>query len=181
MLELGLTALASSAFTALFAFVLKTPIQRWLEKSLERFKVDLQLAAFEHQTRFTKLHEKRADVIAELYKRLVRADRSFKQAAAAPFKPAEPSQATKASEDGSAFSQYFEEHRIFLAGDLCEQIDDLNKGFWEASWAMRPVPEGVPPDPRSWIDAWERVTTEIPQIISGIEDEFRKTLGGPRT
>ena len=37
-LELLLTALASSAFTGLFAFVLKTPIQRWLEKALRGSK-----------------------------------------------------------------------------------------------------------------------------------------------
>ena len=103
---------------------------------------------------------------------------------AEPLPPAESSQEelrTAAFEDGSAFSQYFEEHRIFLTADLCKQLDDLNKDFYETWSAMGPAREGVPPDPHSWIAAWEKVTAEIPQIIRGIKDEFRRTLGEPRT
>ena len=42
---------------------------------IERLKTALQAAALEHQVRFSKLHEKRAEVLADLYKLLVEAER----------------------------------------------------------------------------------------------------------
>ena len=44
-----------------------------LAKDLKKFKASLQQAGIEHQIRFSKLHEKRATVLAELYKLLVEA------------------------------------------------------------------------------------------------------------
>jgi len=41
------------------------------DAEIERLKVSLQMSALEHEVRFSKLHEKRAEVIAELYRRLV--------------------------------------------------------------------------------------------------------------
>src|ERR1043166_1529586 len=38
---------------------------------IERLRSSLEIASFEHQIRFTKLHEKQAQVIAELYAHLV--------------------------------------------------------------------------------------------------------------
>ena len=43
-----------------------------LAQNLEKFKADLQQAGIEHQIRFSKLHEKRATVLAELHKLLRR-------------------------------------------------------------------------------------------------------------
>jgi hypothetical protein len=37
----------------------------------ERLKSSLQMVAFEHQVRFSNLHAKRADVIAEIYSQMV--------------------------------------------------------------------------------------------------------------
>jgi len=41
------------------------------DMEIEKLKNSLQMVAFEHQVRFSKLHETRAEVIADLYKRLV--------------------------------------------------------------------------------------------------------------
>ncbi|HVS87554.1 MAG TPA: hypothetical protein VHF01_04965 [Candidatus Acidoferrum sp.] len=45
---------------------------------VERLKADLRAAAFEHETRFSQLHEERGKVIAELYKQLATVDTAFK-------------------------------------------------------------------------------------------------------
>jgi hypothetical protein len=37
------------------------------DAEIERLKTSLQMTALEHQVRFSKLHEKRAKVIADLY------------------------------------------------------------------------------------------------------------------
>ena len=44
----------------------------------EQRKQALQMVALEHQVRFSKLHEKRAEVIAELYKQLVEVEKEGK-------------------------------------------------------------------------------------------------------
>jgi hypothetical protein len=71
---------ANAAILAVLGFLARSLINSWLAKDLEKFKFelksasdtafeslksDLQRAAFEHQVRFSKLHEKRAEVIAE--------------------------------------------------------------------------------------------------------------------
>jgi len=53
------------------AFLGRSLISNFLTKDVEKFKGDLQVAAMEHQIRFSELHEKRAEVLAELYKLLV--------------------------------------------------------------------------------------------------------------
>ena len=35
---------------------------------MERLRADLQKAAFEHQVRYSKIYDKRAEVIAEIYR-----------------------------------------------------------------------------------------------------------------
>jgi CRISPR/Cas system CMR subunit Cmr4 (Cas7 group RAMP superfamily) len=82
-----------------FAYLTKSLLSQWLAKEMkrhesdlnqeskqfelelkgkydaaaERLKSELQLHASEHHVRFTKLHERRADVIAEAYRLLVEA------------------------------------------------------------------------------------------------------------
>lgn len=72
--------------TPVLKWFVKSLIEKMLAKDLERFRAslnseanstierlkhELQLVSLEHQVRFSKLHEKRAEVIAELYGLLV--------------------------------------------------------------------------------------------------------------
>ncbi len=52
------------------AEVFRTQLRADADKEIERLKNSLQMVAVEHQVRFSKLHEKRAEIMAELYKRL---------------------------------------------------------------------------------------------------------------
>ncbi len=49
----------------------KSQLKASADAEIERLKIALQMRALEHEVRFSKLHEKRAEVIAELYGRLV--------------------------------------------------------------------------------------------------------------
>ena len=51
----------------------RSVVSQVLAKDIEKFKADLQLAAVEHQVRFTKLHERRTEILVELYELLVQA------------------------------------------------------------------------------------------------------------
>ena len=63
----------AGALLAVFLYVGRSVFQSFLDKDLEKFKTELQRTATEHQIVFSRLHEKRADVIAELYGLLVTA------------------------------------------------------------------------------------------------------------
>jgi len=61
-----LTGLASAVFTGILAFSVQSLIKRWLSRSLEEFKLDLQLKAFEHQSWWEKKSEAYSQIIARL-------------------------------------------------------------------------------------------------------------------
>lgn len=183
------TAMINTVLVGFLLFLARSPIEQSLKKSLEKFKVDLQLAAFEHQTRFTKLHERRAEVIAHLYRLIVQAERSLRHVAH-PFEysgdPSRGELTQIAYDNGRAFSDYFEEHRILLSDDLCRQLDKLNNGFYGAWKGFRTAYSlDVPADASKWLDAWNdawnKIVQDIPQVRLSIEEEFRRTLGEPRT
>ena len=194
-----IVALTSSAFTtgmlAMLLFAGKSLIERWLARSLEKFKVDLQLAAFEHETKFTGFHEKRAEVIAELYKRLVQLQISVsalvstveetKECESSPFEP----NYKKAFQSVLPFKQYFEENRLYLAKDLCDRLEE----FWGVATAallvvtaseIRAPLDSVPLPPRfrEMIEFGrnpdavqgliEAVNDQLPQIRREIEINF---------
>lgn len=55
---------------ALDAEKFKAELKANADMEMEKLKHSLQRIAVEHQVRFSKLHEKRAEVIADLYRRL---------------------------------------------------------------------------------------------------------------
>jgi hypothetical protein len=83
----GSTAVTVAAATFLTKSVINHLFTRDVEKfkaglkadadiEIEKLKHSLEKIAVEHQVRFSKLHEKRAEVIADLYARLVDAERT---------------------------------------------------------------------------------------------------------
>lgn len=60
------SVLGSGILIGAVAWVVRSLMLHLLSKDLESFKGQLQLAAFEHQVRFSQLHERRASILAEL-------------------------------------------------------------------------------------------------------------------
>ena len=129
-----LTSLTSAVFTGIFTGILififqKAVVERWMARNLEQFKIDLQLAASEHQIRFAKLYEGRAKAIAELYTFLVRAEDSLRAVANTDLDVL--SERTEkigiAHESVQAFRSCFNEQRIYLTEDLCRRIEGMHR------------------------------------------------------
>ena len=62
--------LGSATLFAVVAWLTRSLIKHFFERDLVRFKLNLEKISFEHQIRFSKLHEIRAQIIADLYGRL---------------------------------------------------------------------------------------------------------------
>ena len=178
--EILLTGLTSAIFTGILAFVAQKYIELWLSKTLEKFKVGLQLSAFEHQTRFTKLHEKRAEVIAEFYRRLVETE----QLLLFPNfllenhdKPPDRELIQKEFEKIGELTRYFEKNRIYFPENLCTKIEQLKVPL--ASVGLRNVATIV--NETDLISRWKtvskRISDEILPIKQELESEFRNMLG----
>lgn len=132
-----------SALLALLGYLGRTAIKHWLDKDLdvhkanlrlaevestERLRSSLQLAAHEHQVRFTRLHEKRAEVISKLYE-LLREHMWSSGKATSIVRISggtTPEQdIIEADKQRVEVYRYFMTNRIYLPVDACASIDAL--------------------------------------------------------
>ena len=177
----------------------KAQLKTSADVEIERLKVSLQMSALEHQVRFSKLHEKRAEVIAELYRRLVELSMLAHQYAQVDNRsvfslvPAgedyeESDLQTpegmrdnrdvfeKAKQKSRDLNQFMAFHKIYLPAD----IDGLFAEFWKAS--RRNFSIAAHEDRRGKnpyeTDAYQDA---IHKAEVALETEFRKLLGDKET
>lgn len=171
---------------SVMATVVGVILRFYLDSKTERLRADLESAAFERQIRYSKLHEKRAEVVEEVYSRLARTHRDFESMASPLEFAGAPSKEQKmklAAESANSFQMYFEEHRIFLEAHLCADLHGFSRKLSEAFAAFRRSQDsqadafyraqGVD----KWDEAWKVVTDEISRLRDAIEDSFRGLLG----
>ena len=182
------------------AFLARSVIRAWLDKDVEKFKVelkstsdtaiermkaDLQRAAFEHQVRFSKFHEKRAEVIAQMDKYLAEttwAIEDFVQ----PFVD-EPSRKEKYDPAMNKIVEclrFLDQHKIYLPESLCNKLEEFIKklrrltievGVYER--IEHPTNETLQKKWKILEQAWESVKQDIPAARRALEQEFRQILG----
>jgi hypothetical protein len=156
-----------------------------LEKETERFRYELGKAAFEHQTRFSTLHVKRAVIIAELYKRLAQAMHHSSQAMVIAQLEGVRSQSESfkdASDSLHSLFEYFEANKIWFSESTCEKISnfstELNTSLHRFKWEAFKL-GGPYENWEAWKEVWEKVNNDIPSLKKDVENEFRNILDGP--
>lgn len=128
---------------AALAWLLKSLFDSGLKRDLERYKRELDAKQFEQQTRFSLIHQKRAEVISELYARLARVKGRLGDLVAI-FQPGGSSLVEKRKITAEAFNEansYFHERRIFLPEEIAEKVDSvfetMRDAFMEFDSAQR--------------------------------------------
>jgi hypothetical protein len=194
--------LAATLFNAVFTagaltalgFVARSIIQRWIDKDLashkaklqaandkelEKLRTELRLAAFRHELRFTKLHEKRLEVVAGLYEKLVDLDRAYWPETQFNLeKPSLKETVNAINEAGWEFWEYFDKHRIYFSSSLCGKLEDLRQKYvvvWRELKKSEVLPE-LGEKQQHWLNAKELIEQTI-QLKTDIETEFRLLLG----
>jgi hypothetical protein len=168
----------------------ETDLKAKADATVEKLKSELQLRTIEHQVRFAKLHEKRAEVIAELYRRLRTAlwdAESFLSPMQWTGEPELKEKHTTAINSLVDAYRYFGEHRIYLPHDLCVSLEQLIRdaraevirlGAW-VRYDEHSLPDHAQKQKHeTWIAAWDAITKDIPKATHGLEEEFRDLLGG---
>lgn len=165
------------------AWLIRKLFESGLQRDLERFKSELESKRFEHQTRFSLIHQKRAEVLSNLYSRLARA-KSLLGDLVAIFQPGGqllPEKKKKTADSLNDASSYFFEHRIFLNKTTAIQVEEVLSAMREAFVAFDTSQlENVEYRPDStglWMESYNNVRDKISPLLSELEMEFRKTLG----
>jgi hypothetical protein len=166
--------------------VFESELKAKADASIEQLKANLQIAATEHQVRFSKLHEKRGEVLADLYKKLTEAVQASQSFTSALEFHGEPSKAEKYVIAMNAIRDVylaFDPARIYLPESLCvlmqEFIQTVRKPVISFGVWMR-LPEGNR-DLKQMNETWAEVDaafdTTIPEARKVLETEFRSLLG----
>ena len=154
----------------------------------DRLRYELQLQTIEHQVRFSRLHEKRASVIAELYGYLVEA---LLEAENFLHPIQDPVEGKKERYDQAMnklveLYRYFEKHRIYLPEEICTSLQDLiqkvrfqmiKSGVWARYWDHLHSEDSRKQMMEAEDSAREAFTNEAPVARRSLENEFRSLLG----
>jgi len=162
------------------------------DRSLEEFRATLQERATEHQILFSRLHDKRASIIAELYAKLaetISATESFVSPAEWVGEPDKKEKYKKAMELIVDFFCYFDRRRIFLEKPLCDRVDAILDAIRSPAvefFCYLDEPDFDPTLAKQkrdvWIKAWRAVKKEVvPAARQSLEDEFRQLLGATKS
>jgi len=164
-----------------------------LSKDVETFKSNLQLATIEHHVRYSKLHEDRAQVIKELYGKLVDLDLAI-YSVLKYFQPVgESSIEDKVKEYGrlhDEFNKFLIPNRIYFGVDTCKVIDSLLLLSRDTFFDITTYPVSIHDPqyvhgPRELLteraEYWEKARkvfdTDIKELKEKIETQFREMLG----
>jgi hypothetical protein len=138
--------------------------------------------------RTTLLNEKRAEVVAELYKRLVEflfAAESFAAIAEYSGEPTKEEKAQILGDKAQRFHEYFHHHRIYFSEKLCDGLQELFRAVTGPTMSFRmwmrlaenSAGRSVEKYHESWDAAWKVIRNEVPPLQKKLENEFRNLLG----
>ncbi len=174
-MQAGLTVL-SALGVALFV---KWLVEHRLSKDLEKFKAELQRAAFEHQTRYGKLHEKRMDAVAALYRSVLDVQDNLQilvyYSAVSTAGPGVVQDRTelvenleKARADVTQAMGGFRNHRreaaIYLDDELCRKLKEFDEQAFGAE-------QEIELDKSS-----SKLTYQVEPLREALRQEFRRLL-----
>jgi|SRR3990172_5376452 len=159
------------------------------DAAIEHLKNELQLKTIEHQVRFSRLHEKRAAVIAELYGHLVEAlweAESFLSPMEWAGEPNKKEKHTTAMNRLVDLYCHFDKHRIYLPSELCTSLERLvtevrshviNFGVYVGFDEKTLNDQTYKEKQKAWNSGWDAIKNQIPLARQSLEAEFRFLLG----
>jgi len=158
----------------------KINLQIEFEHSKLRLENELQTKFFEYQTKFSSYHQKRAEVIGELYGLLSDVVECVRELIHPVQLGGEETQAEKkqiAADKYNKLGQYYIRSRIYLDEDICEGMESIFKAMKLAlaKFNISQNPHGRG-DTELWGEAFETMQDEVPPLLKKLERQFRQSL-----
>jgi deoxyribodipyrimidine photolyase len=187
----------TAALVAILGFLAKSLVTNLLNKDIEKYKVTLvaekdakltelrhefEKLSNEHRVRFERLHDRRDEIIADLYCKLVEFHRGVDRFVddALLLEGAELEREKKelwrVVDD---FRDYAEKHRIYFSEQLCEQLDKLYETADKPTSLLMQTAESEGKENLviAWQEAKNVLSGNVTEIRGVIEKEFRELLG----
>lgn len=149
---------------------------------IERLRSQLNVTAAERQIKFSRLHEKRAEIIAEAYSKLrelLFALNDYVKIYEMSGGPPREERYKTLINTHRAFYDAYSLKLIFFPKAVADKLDSINKDCLVAGNEFRLfVDIGDHPDKtKKWIAIVEAVEKKILSALRDLEDEFRQLLG----
>ena len=104
------------------------------QRAAQAFGHELSLAAQEHDIRFGKLHERRAETISKLYDLLTTTSENGALYSSPFGTSADPPKSEQFDEFAKSYNEatrYFSRNKLFLPEVTCRKVDELFRGLKE--------------------------------------------------
>jgi hypothetical protein len=154
------------------------------DASIEQLKSKLQQEAVEHQVRFSNLHERRAEVIADIYKHLVEASWEGERFVFQTGSEDKQSMYFATQKRIIDFYEFVDSHRIYLSEPVCRLLENfiniLKKPVIEVhvyGTIDHPTPQTIKERNEAFSKAYAAFKDDIPTARKALEEEFRRMLG----
>lgn len=158
------------------------------ENSIERF---FEHRSARHETELadrrvvtSRVHEERASVVIELYRRIVQFERDVRAVTTGASGDRSPDELHRtAVTSGNAVASYYEDHRIYFPAETCDVIEsvqqELHRVFHDvqARGSNGRGPEGRSDDEARMNTVSHVTEDEIPDRTRELESHFRDLLG----
>jgi hypothetical protein len=160
----------------------KAQLKANAEVELEKLRAQLSLVAKQQEIVFSRLHERQAEVIAEVYAKLKHVQRSLSEYTKA-FELAGEKPRSERGDDlvksHNEFFSVFTDNAIFLPADIAEKIDAINRNIVRngTDFTFLLANRNHPLDVDKWIEINKECERNIPAALATLEREFRSLLG----
>lgn len=157
------------------------------QHQMELFRASLQAEAVEHSVMFSRLHEKRSELVAELYRLILLAHKNarlYLRVLKHPTNAKEREAIWEAAFDSvNKLNEFFVTHRIYFSRDLCNRIDPLETTLRDSAFGFRREDlytslivgrEKIGPEDEA---RWDQFDSMIGGLLAPVEEEFRQLLG----
>ena len=164
----------------------KAQLKSRSDVSLEQLRSELQIMAAQRNLEFSRIHEKRLEIVSEIAGKLDAFHQAIK-CYIAPFEtsddPSKEQRRKLVADTFTKFNDYYRPRRFFLPEHTIDRVEAFRTGLYEISMEfMLYVEQG-----RSfganlnhdlvWVKASDYTKEEAPKLFKELEGDFRKILG----
>jgi len=162
----------------------KNSLQAQTASEIERFKSAQQIFTLEHQIRFSRLHEKAAETIAETFVKLRELEEAVfyyvKDTSNEEFQNTLPDRKERYKKAHQEFRDYYLPRRIYLPPDIALKIKEFDNEVYVVAnefslYIERLAHTNV--TQKKWMEIKQRLIDKVGPLEIALETAFRQYLG----
>ncbi len=156
----------------------KNQLTKETTRETENLKSQLQITAKEREIQFSKLHEKRAEIICDFYQLIYEADKSIRALEYRVKNNNDEGMLEKSAQEAHeaciAALDFFEKHKLYLSKDLSDKIHRILSTMELTSLSYNYSDSLLR---SNGLEIYTKQKEKIATIMEGLEQEFRIMLG----